>query len=182
MGFLTSRLIISSEDKNDVSESNSSEEKTKPKLEDRGKAKQKSEDNSVDKVNGNGSDSANCYWYEFHFVYLIMMKFSVSDETFQLTNNFIFSGKDRNLNIAELLCASCARWFHESCIGYQLGNIVPFMMNYVFMCKNCSPTGLENFKKNQARKYVFLELSLIIFLQKKNLFDFWRTNGSELCK
>lgn len=24
------------------------------------------------------------------------------------------------------------------------------MMNYVFMCKNCSPTGLESFKKNQA--------------------------------
>lgn len=61
-----------------------------------------------------------------------------------------YCGKDRNLNIAELLCASCSKWFHESCIGYQLGNIVPFMMNYVFMCKNCSPTGLESFKKNQA--------------------------------
>ncbi|XP_033215489.1 set1/Ash2 histone methyltransferase complex subunit ASH2 isoform X2 [Belonocnema kinseyi] len=61
-----------------------------------------------------------------------------------------YCGKDRNLNIAELLCASCSRWFHESCIGYQLGKLVPFMMNYIFMCKNCSPTGLESFKKNQA--------------------------------
>lgn len=63
-----------------------------------------------------------------------------------------FSGKDRNLNIVELLCAKCNRWFHESCIGYQLGKLVPFLSNYVFMCKNCSPTGLESFKKTQARK------------------------------
>ncbi|XP_065344376.1 set1/Ash2 histone methyltransferase complex subunit ASH2 [Cloeon dipterum] len=61
-----------------------------------------------------------------------------------------YCGKERNLNIVELLCASCSRWFHESCIGYQLGKLVPFMMNYVFFCKNCSQTGLESFKKNQA--------------------------------
>ncbi|XP_044726626.1 set1/Ash2 histone methyltransferase complex subunit ASH2 [Chrysoperla carnea] len=61
-----------------------------------------------------------------------------------------YCGKDRNLNIIELLCAVCNRWFHESCIGYQLGKLVPFMTNYVFVCKNCSPTGLESFKKNQA--------------------------------
>nr|SVE75031.1 EOG090X03NS [Daphnia dolichocephala] len=35
--------------------------------------------------------------------------------------------------------------------AYQLGKLVPFMMNYVFLCKNCSPTGLESFKKNQAQ-------------------------------
>lgn len=61
-----------------------------------------------------------------------------------------YCGKDRNLNIVELLCANCLRWYHESCIGYQLGKLVPFMMNYFFLCKNCSPTGLESFKKNQA--------------------------------
>lgn len=61
-----------------------------------------------------------------------------------------YCGKDRNLNIVELLCAICFRWYHESCIGYQLGKLVPFMMNYFFVCKNCSPTGLESFKKNQA--------------------------------
>ncbi|PSN44435.1 Set1/Ash2 histone methyltransferase complex subunit ASH2 [Blattella germanica] len=61
-----------------------------------------------------------------------------------------YCGKDRNLNIVELLCANCLRWYHESCIGYQLGKLVPFMMNYFFVCKNCSPTGLESFKKNQA--------------------------------
>ncbi|CAH1407698.1 unnamed protein product [Nezara viridula] len=59
-----------------------------------------------------------------------------------------YCGKERNLNIIELLCANCNRWFHESCIGYQLGKLVPFMLNYVFVCKNCSNTGLESFKKN----------------------------------
>ncbi|XP_045494289.1 set1/Ash2 histone methyltransferase complex subunit ASH2 isoform X1 [Colias croceus] len=66
------------------------------------------------------------------------------------TQGNCYCGKDRNLNIVELLCASCNRWFHESCIGYQLGKLVPFMSNYLFICKNCSPTGLETFKKNQA--------------------------------
>ncbi|KAF5276969.1 hypothetical protein FQR65_LT16109 [Abscondita terminalis] len=61
-----------------------------------------------------------------------------------------YCGKDRNLNITELLCANCNKWFHESCISYQLGKLVPFMSNYIFFCKNCSPTGLETFKKNQA--------------------------------
>lgn len=62
-----------------------------------------------------------------------------------------YCGKERNLNIAELLCANCNRWFHESCIGYQLGKLVPFLTNYVFLCKNCSPTGLESYKKVQAQ-------------------------------
>ncbi|RZF45283.1 hypothetical protein LSTR_LSTR015850, partial [Laodelphax striatellus] len=61
-----------------------------------------------------------------------------------------YCGKERNLNIVELLCANCNRWFHESCIGYQLGKLAPFMMNYIFVCKNCLPTGLESFKKTQA--------------------------------
>ncbi|XP_075150139.1 set1/Ash2 histone methyltransferase complex subunit ash2 isoform X1 [Haematobia irritans] len=61
-----------------------------------------------------------------------------------------YCGKDRNLNIVELLCAYCTRWFHESCIGYQLGKLVPFITNYVFVCKNCSPSGLENFRRSQA--------------------------------
>jgi Set1/Ash2 histone methyltransferase complex subunit ASH2 len=61
------------------------------------------------------------------------------------------------MNIVELFCATCLRWFHESCISYQLGKLVPFMMNYVFLCKNCSPTGLESFKKNQARKLNYFQ-------------------------
>lgn len=69
----------------------------------------------------------------------------------QIEQGNCYCGKDRNLNIVELLCANCTRWFHESCIGYQLGKLVPFLYNYVFLCKNCSPTGLETFRKSQAQ-------------------------------
>ncbi|XP_030761930.1 set1/Ash2 histone methyltransferase complex subunit ASH2 [Sitophilus oryzae] len=62
-----------------------------------------------------------------------------------------YCGKDRNLNIVELLCANCSKWYHESCIGYQLGKLVPFLSNYIFHCKNCSTTGLETFRKSQAQ-------------------------------
>ncbi|KAG4068241.1 hypothetical protein HA402_007761 [Bradysia odoriphaga] len=61
-----------------------------------------------------------------------------------------YCGKDRNMNILELLCVTCNRWFHESCIGFQLGKLIPFSTNYIFVCKNCSPTGLESFRKTQA--------------------------------
>lgn len=65
------------------------------------------------------------------------------------------SGKERNLNAIELLCATCSRWIHESCITYQLGKgkLLPFITNYIFVCKNCSATGLESFRKSQASKY-----------------------------
>lgn len=63
-----------------------------------------------------------------------------------------FSGKERNLNIVELLCQQCSKFYHESCIGYQLGKLLPFSMNYTFVCKNCSATGLETYRKSQASK------------------------------
>ncbi|XP_029044148.2 set1/Ash2 histone methyltransferase complex subunit ASH2 [Osmia bicornis bicornis] len=119
---MSEEKIESPIDKADGTQIESMEDKIKIKHDDKGKQKHKQEDTS-DKSNGraNNNESGNCY-----------------------------CGKERNLNIIELLCASCLRWFHESCIGYQLGKLVPFMMNYIFMCKNCSPTGLESFKKNQA--------------------------------
>lgn len=88
--------------------------------------------------------------------------FCISSDTSLVMSHvlYICSGKDRNLNIVELLCAICFRWYHESCIGYQLGKLVPFMMNYFFVCKNCSPTGLESFKKNQAREYKYFGVSI----------------------
>ncbi|XP_017849432.1 set1/Ash2 histone methyltransferase complex subunit ASH2 isoform X2 [Drosophila busckii] len=63
-----------------------------------------------------------------------------------------YCGKDRNLNVVELLCATCSRWIHETCITYQLGKVklLPFISNYIFVCKNCSATGLESFRKSQA--------------------------------
>ncbi|KAK0168281.1 hypothetical protein PV327_002105 [Microctonus hyperodae] len=97
-------------------------DKSQSNIDDKEMQNMKNEENSDKTNNGQtNNDSGNCY-----------------------------CGKDRNLNIAELLCAGCSRWFHESCINYQLGKLVPFMMNYIFMCKNCSPTCVESFKKNQA--------------------------------
>lgn len=55
----------------------------------------------------------------------------------------------------ELLCANCDVWFHKPCIEYELENLVPFMLNYIFICKNCSPTGHEDFNKNPASKLLF---------------------------
>lgn len=68
--------------------------------------------------------------------------------------DIVFSGKERNLNIVELLCANCSRWVHETCVSYQLGKgkLLPFITNYVFVCKNCSASGLESFRKSQASK------------------------------
>ncbi|CAG7828922.1 unnamed protein product, partial [Allacma fusca] len=60
-------------------------------------------------------------------------------------------GKEQNWIIGELLCKSCNRWYHESCIGYQLGKFIPFMTTYVFIRKNYSSTGLESVKRNQAQ-------------------------------
>lgn len=62
-----------------------------------------------------------------------------------------YCGKLRNLNSVELMCWQCGSWFHESCISYQLGKLVPFMLNYSFTCKNCSPTSIEIFRKTQAQ-------------------------------
>ncbi|XP_042209677.1 set1/Ash2 histone methyltransferase complex subunit ASH2-like isoform X2 [Homarus americanus] len=62
-----------------------------------------------------------------------------------------YCGKLRNLNAVELMCWQCGSWFHESCISYQLGKLVPFMLNYSFTCKTCSSTGVETFRKTQAQ-------------------------------
>lgn len=88
---------------------------------------------------------------------------SMNAQTFDsiLISSF-FSGKDRNLNILELLCVTCNRWFHESCIGFQLGKLIPFSTNYVFVCKNCSPTGLESFRKSQACMSLQIRCQILI--------------------
>nr|CAG4636886.1 EOG090X03NS [Ceriodaphnia reticulata]SVE72844.1 EOG090X03NS [Ceriodaphnia reticulata] len=66
------------------------------------------------------------------------------------TNSGSISIDSKSLEpISENVVKSAER--EGNCYCYQLGKLVPFMMNYVFLCKNCSPTGLESFKKNQAQ-------------------------------
>lgn len=63
-----------------------------------------------------------------------------------------YCGKERTVGTVELLCATCSKWFHEPCIGVQLGKLIPFATNYVFVCKGCTPNGVETFRKCQASK------------------------------
>lgn len=108
---------------------------------------------TVDEKMDTDEKQTNCYWCVRMDGWMNLTSSFVADHFFTLLFIwFDFSGKDRNLNILELLCATCSRWFHESCIGFQLGKMVPFATNYTFFCKNCSPTGLESFRKNLACK------------------------------
>lgn len=108
---------------------------------------------TVDEKMDTDEKQTNCYWCVRMDGWMNLTSSFVADHFFTLLFIwFDFSGKDRNLNILELLCATCSRWFHESCIGFQLGKMVPFATNYTFFCKNCSPTGLESFRKSLACK------------------------------
>jgi len=62
-----------------------------------------------------------------------------------------YCGRLRKLGTVELMCSGCGSWFHEACISYQLGALVPFCVAYSFTCRNCSPNGVEHFKKGQAQ-------------------------------
>lgn len=66
------------------------------------------------------------------------------------TDNTCYCGKGRNLGAVELQCGSCLRWFHADCIGCYLGQCIPFMTNYQYSCKMCSPNSLETFNRKQA--------------------------------
>lgn len=54
------------------------------------------------------------------------------------------------MNIIEVSCSNCGKFFHESCIGYQMGKLLSFSMNYVFTCKFCSASGLETYRRISA--------------------------------
>lgn len=60
-----------------------------------------------------------------------------------------YCGKGRNMDIVELQCGSCSKFFHDRCISLSLGKCIPFMTNYTFTCKLCSSAGSETFSKKQ---------------------------------
>lgn len=74
--------------------------------------------------------------------------------------------KERNPNMVELQCGICLRWFHESCITYQIGKCMAFMTNYTFVCKNCNHTGLESFTKKQANFIQMCQTAIANLMQE----------------
>ena len=84
--------------------------------------------------------------------------------------HLIFSGKERNLNIIEVSCSNCGKFFHESCIGYQMGKLLSFSMNYVFTCKFCSSTGLEIYRRNSSSLHQMC-ITTLANLQRKTVKD-----------
>lgn len=51
---------------------------------------------------------------------------------------------ERKLGNLEVHCSGCKRWFHQECFK-DLDNFggLPFMVSYIFQCKNCSPDKKE---------------------------------------
>ncbi|KAJ8022757.1 Set1/Ash2 histone methyltransferase complex subunit ASH2 [Holothuria leucospilota] len=58
-----------------------------------------------------------------------------------------YCGKGRNLDVVELQCSICMKWFHKDCLSINLGNCIPFMMSYTFCCKRCNPNNIEMYSR-----------------------------------
>lgn len=84
-------------------------------------------------------------------------------------NHQCYCGKERNLNIVELQCLACLKWFHDTCLSSPLGKCVPFMTNYTFSCKRCNPAGIENFSKKQANFSQMCVTALANLIQKSRV-------------
>jgi hypothetical protein len=101
-----------------------------------------------------------CYWFVNQF-----KKFLISLILFS-------SGGDRDLSKTEVQCCLCLRFCHHDCISVITGYIfvslnqinfylfvlprpmLPFMTNYHFLCKDCSPNKPEEqFTKKTASMF-----------------------------
>ncbi|PIK52591.1 putative set1/Ash2 histone methyltransferase complex subunit ASH2-like [Apostichopus japonicus] len=58
-----------------------------------------------------------------------------------------YCGRGRNLDVVELQCSICMKWFHKDCLSINLGNCIPFMMSYTFCCKRCNPNNVEMYSR-----------------------------------
>lgn len=79
-----------------------------------------------------------------------------------------YCGKGRNLDVIELQCERCTKWFHQSCIKLELPRLVKFLTCYNFVCKDCHPKGDEAFEKKTTSKckllcYLFCFLGFLTF-------------------
>ncbi|XP_060079632.1 set1/Ash2 histone methyltransferase complex subunit ASH2-like, partial [Ylistrum balloti] len=89
------------------------------------------------------------------------------------TSSLCYCGKGRNLGTVELQCGFCYKWFHSECIGCYIGTCIPFMTNYQFSCKQCSPNSLEYFNRKQA------SFTQICYTTIANLTNQARSRGEE---
>ncbi|XP_077506903.1 set1/Ash2 histone methyltransferase complex subunit ASH2-like isoform X3 [Amblyomma americanum] len=74
---------------------------------------------------------------------------SASDSSRSSTQQ-CYCGFRRNMNLIEVQCIACLKWFHDVCLSIPLGKSLPFMTNYTFTCKLCNPSGNESFSKKQS--------------------------------
>ncbi|XP_077520810.1 set1/Ash2 histone methyltransferase complex subunit ASH2-like isoform X1 [Amblyomma americanum] len=73
----------------------------------------------------------------------------------------------RNMNLIEVQCIACLKWFHDVCLSIPLGKSLPFMTNYTFTCKLCNPSGNESFSKKQSNFSQMCVTALANLLQKE---------------
>ncbi|KAJ1974293.1 transcription factor, contains a PHD finger motif [Dimargaris verticillata] len=57
--------------------------------------------------------------------------------TVNAQHQYCYCGEDRSLAEVCLQCNQCFNWFHERCIRVPLGPVVPFITNYLFVCRRC---------------------------------------------
>ncbi|GBM38040.1 Set1/Ash2 histone methyltransferase complex subunit ASH2 [Araneus ventricosus] len=74
-------------------------------------------------------------------------QYSVDERSQDVQVQSCYCGKERNLNIVELQCGGCSKWFHEHCLSISIGKCLPFMTYYSFFCKHCNSSGVETFTK-----------------------------------
>ncbi|CAF3447966.1 unnamed protein product [Rotaria socialis] len=63
----------------------------------------------------------------------------------EMTNKLstCYCGGEREFSRVEIQCCLCLRFFHQDCVSVTTGPMLPFMTNYHFLCKECSPNKPE---------------------------------------
>ena len=73
-----------------------------------------------------------------------------NDRTLNDKHKYCYCGDDRNLLDVDVQCIKCFNYFHGRCIKLNLGPVVPFMSNYLFVCRNCAQNGTEVFSRTHC--------------------------------
>lgn len=65
------------------------------------------------------------------------------DDSPELNCTLCYCGIGRRLGQLELNCSGCKRWIHKTCFRNLKLDGLPFMVSYVFICKDCSQERRE---------------------------------------